>query len=168
MELPRRRNADPQVREIMTGAGSGERLLAWGRLRDGGVVVCTLVALHAPAFGRVPWDRVERAAWSDGVLEVVIKSPAGHQVARLDFAETGQVPTVVRERVQWSVLASQHVILARPEGPSGGAQISARRSPETGEVTWGVVFDPGLDAQDPEWRRAADEAVAALRASLGV
>ena len=63
MRLTRRRS----VPEGLT-LGKGERVLAVS-----GDTVATNTALHFPddtAFVRLPWERVEQAAWKDGLLVV--------------------------------------------------------------------------------------------------
>lgn len=164
-----RRPPDPDVQELLHDA-AGERLLAWGRLTAGDLVVCTDMALRFPPGRRVPWDLVVRGAWSEESLDLVIQAQpgaAGQQV-RLRFDEPGDVPVVVRERVEWTVVASHRAELTHPDGSAGATMLNARRSPETGEVRWAVVFDSGIDARDPGWRAAADEALHQLREQLGV
>ncbi len=167
--MRRRRMLDPRVAAV-TDSVPGEQLLAWGVLVTGDVAVCTTAALYAPDGGRLPWDRVVRAAWSEEFLDLVVQQVSGapSEHRRLRFDDPGDVPAVVRERIEWTVLASQHVELGHPDGRSGGAVLTARRSPETGEARWSVVFDAGLDPADPQWRAAADAALAYVRAQLGV
>ncbi len=164
-----RRQLDPRVAELLGPSGQ-ERLLAWGELTDGTVVACTDLALHLPGHGRVPWDLVIRAAWSDEFLDVVTQAAPGAPSThtRLRFDQPGQVPGVVRERIEWTVVASQRVPLAHPDGRAGAALLNARRSPQSGDVRWAVVFDAGLDRSDPGWRAAADAALGQLRGQLGV
>jgi hypothetical protein len=163
-----RRSQDQRVAELLADT-SGERLLAWGELVDGQVVACTDLAIHIPDVGRIPWDEVVRGAWSEEFLDLVARTVPGARPAqlRLRFQAPGNVPAVVRERVQWTVVASQHVQLQHPDGRTGGAMLNARRSPGSGEVRWGVVFDAGMDPADPGWRSAADSELTALRDSLG-
>lgn len=163
-----RRELDPRVADVMAGA-VGERLLAWGILDDERVVVCTDLAIHVPDGRRIPWDLVVRGAWSEEFLDLLVQLAPGARATqiRLRFDEPGQVPGVVRERVQWTVVASHRVTLQHPDGRSGGAMLNARRSPQTDEVRWGVVFDPGIDPGDPGWRAVADEALTDLRDRLG-
>ena len=163
-----RRRLDPRVAALLEGA-TGERLLAWGELVDGEVVACTDLAIHIPGQGRIPWDLVVRGAWSEEFLDLVVQPAPGQRSRqlRLRFDEPGQVPGVVRERVQWTVVASHRTTLVHPDGSAGDAMLNARRSPQTGEVRWAVVFDPGIDPADPGWRAAADRALADLRDQLG-
>ena len=164
-----RRKLDARVAELL-GPFEAEQLLAWGVLVDGAVVACTDQAIHMPVHGRSPWDLVIRAAWNDEFLDLVLQPAPGapSKQVRLRFDEPGEVPGVVRERIEWTVLASQRVPLAHSDGRVGAAMLNARRSPESGDVRWAVVFDPGLDRADPGWRAAADAALAELRGQLGV
>ncbi|MGB8022664.1 MAG: hypothetical protein WCF04_15660 [Candidatus Nanopelagicales bacterium] len=164
-----RREPDSRVARLLEGV-RGERALAWGELVDGSVAVCTEHALYTGAGARIPWDLVVRAAWSEEFLDLVAQSAPGSSTRqmRLRFRQAGEVPAVVRERVEWTVLASQHADLEHPDGRSGGATLNARRSPESGEVRWAIVFDRGLDTRDPGWREAADRALAELRSRMGV
>jgi hypothetical protein len=163
-----RRELDPRVAELLAVA-QGERLLAWGELTDDQVVACTDLAIHIPEVGRVGWDQVVRGSWSEEFLDLVVQETPGERPAqlRLRFEQPGQVPAVVRERVQWTVVASHRVTLQHRDGRYAMAMLNARRAPGTGEVRWGVVFDPGVDPADPGWRTAADEALADLRERLG-
>jgi hypothetical protein len=171
-----RRQLDPRVAALLDAAGArgpgpgAERLLAWGELADGQVMACTELALHIPEVGRVPWEQVVRGSWSEEFLDLVLAPGAGGRArqVRLRFEEPGQVPGVVRERVNWTVVASHHAPLRHADGRTGGAMLNARRSPADGEVRWGVVFDAGLDPADPGWRAAADAALADLRDQLGI
>lgn len=167
--IRRRREQDPRVVEALAGHDR-ERLLAWGELVDGSVVVCTDWAIYVPAVGRIAWDAVVRGEWSEEFLDLTVQLVAGQraQHLRLRFDEPGLVPPVVRERVQWTVVTSQRAELERADGERGGVQLNARRSAQTGEVRWSVVFDTGIDARDPQWREAADAALADLRSQLGV
>jgi hypothetical protein len=162
-----RRQPDPRVSALLAGTAR-ERLLAWGELDDGEVVACTDQAIHWPGQ-RVPWDLVVRASWFEEFLDLVVQVAPGEpsRQVRLRFDAPGKVPAVVRERVQWTVVASHRATLRHPDGSSGSAMLNARRSPATGEVRWGVVFDGGIDAHDRGWRAAADAALADLRQQLG-
>lgn len=164
-----RRGVDPRVQQALAGS-TDERLLAWGELTDGSVAVCTDKALHFPVDRRVPWDLVVRAAWSEEFLDLVLQEApgAGTHEARLRFDVPGKVPAVVRERVEWSVVGSHRVQLTHPDQRPGAATLNARRSPDSGQIRWAVVFDAGLDPADPGWRSAADAALSQLRSQLGI
>lgn len=167
--IGRRRQVDPRVAEMLEGH-PGERVLAWGVLVDDTVAVCTKWAIFVPGVGRIPWDTVVHGEWSEEFLDLTVQLKPGERPTqmRLRFSEPGLVPPVVRERVQWTVVTSMHLDLDRADGRTGGATFNARRSAQTDEVRWAVVFDSGIDPRDPEWRALADGALAELRDQLGV
>lgn len=154
MRLTRRRS----VPEGLT-LGKGERVLAVS-----GDTVATNAALHFPdgtGFERLPWERVEQAAWKDGLLVVREVGGARHDVR---LAEPGSVPETVRERVTSTVVVSTHVKL-----PAGGVRITARRpAGGGGEPRWALIFDPGLDPGDPGLRAQAEQAMEEIRRQTGL
>ncbi|WP_344839540.1 hypothetical protein [Actinocorallia longicatena] len=147
----------------------GERVLAHASTRGGAHVVATGVALHVPdgggGFVRVPWERVLGATWSDSWLHV--RGDDGEHHVRLDDA--GSVPEVVQERVTATVVVSRHFAL-----PGGGVRIVGRRAPRSkpsaarDELLWTLVFDEGLDQDDPGLRAGAEQLLEALRRQTGL
>lgn len=137
----------------------GERVLAVS-----GETVATDAALHfsdGAAFTRLPWERVEQAAWRDGVLVVREVGGARHAVP---LSEPGSVPETVRERVTSTVVVSTHVSL-----PGGGVRIAARRPARGGgEPRWTLVFDQGLDPSDPGLLAQAEQAMEEIRRQTGL
>lgn len=149
----------------------GERVLAWATCAGdvhGHVIGSDLaMVLVGAEVTRLPWDRVIRAAWSDPVMELLIQpEPAGPtRPMRLVMTDAGRVPLVVRDRVTASVVAQHHVALT---DAGQGVRLLARKEPGSGQVRWIVLFDTGLDPQDPDLRARADAALAQLRTSLGL
>lgn len=146
----------------------GERVLAWAP-SGASSVVATDGALVLPAGAdpeRVPWDLVLRVSWEpDGFVLVSQERPGARAETRqVPVPDLGSLPAVVKERVNASIVVARQVSL---DGERG-ARIVARRTPGSSELRWSVVFDAGLDPSDPALRAAADEALAALRGSLGV
>jgi hypothetical protein len=139
-----------------------EEVLAKGLLVGGDEVQATRLALLVPARDlRVPWDRVTTATWDDPRLRVA----AAGTTYDLELADEGLLPEVIRERVQASILVTEHVDL---RGDSG-ARFSARRPPfGDSEIRWTVTFDPGLDPQDPQLRALAEQELDRLRQTYGV
>jgi hypothetical protein len=137
----------------------GERVLAVS-----GETVATNTALHfmnAGSFSRLPWERVEQAAWKDGVLVVREVGGARHTVP---LEEPGSVPETVRERVTATVVVSTHVSL-----PGGGVRIAARRPARGGgEPRWTLVFDAGLDPTDAGLLAQAEQAMEEIRRQTGL
>lgn len=153
---------------------AGERILGWGRgpdQRDGSptLVAATTDALYAPGYlDRLPWQRVIRAGWDDPVLEVSYTPEratpgVAPRILRVTLTEPGAVPEAVRDRVTGSVVVQQHLALRGTKG----ATVIARRG-DGAQMRWQVIFDAGLDANDPQLRADADAALAALRATLGI
>ncbi len=144
--------------EVQELAGE-QRVLAWAAVDDGWVVT-THDRLLLPGREPVGWQDVVRAAWEDPVLEVQV--PGG--IVRLVLDAPGNIPEVVNERVKASVLVQQHVALIGDKG----VRLVARRKPGDTAIMWRVTFDAGVDPNDPIVRAAADDALAELRASLGL
>ena len=151
--------------EVRAHAG-GRRVLAW-TTSSGAPLVATEHALVLPDGTDVPWDLVLRAHWEPEYVELTAQESAGGRPAvrrlLLDTAP-GVLPEVVRERVTASIVVQHHVELVGERG----ARMVARRTADSTELRWSVVFDGGLDPTDPDLRRRADEALTALRTSLGV
>jgi hypothetical protein len=153
--------------------GAGERLLAWAPLTDGAWVGGTRDALYLPA-GRVPWEQVQAADWDRDenrlrVREVGIwgERRPEHTVMLPESAaqDAARLLQLVRERVTASVLVSRHV---RVSGRRG-VRVVARRAPSgRSEVQWLYEYDPGVDPTDPFARAAAETALAAAKADVGV
>lgn len=143
---------------------NGELVLAEGTLVGGDPVLATASTLYVP--GRdlaLPWERVAAATWEDPELRLVTTGSRETHILTLD--DSGLLPEVIRERVQASILVSEHVQLTA----TGGARFSARRSPTAdAEVRWTVTFDDGLDPQDITLRQLADGELARMRQNYGV
>jgi hypothetical protein len=143
----------------------GERVLTHAATADGGHVVVTDRALHLPGGTRLPWHRVEHARWEETDLVVTGTDRSSH---RATVPEPGLLPEAVKERVTWSIVASRHVRL----GDRGGVRLIARRVPagdgREHDLHWDLVFDDGLDPDDPGLRALAEQALEDVRRSLGV
>lgn len=151
---------------------TGEHVVTWSRspIASGSAfLVATQKALyfddHFP-HGRVPWDAIAKANWDEPMLQLVLQpnGEATPSVVQVQLEEAGQMPTTVRERVTASILLQERVLL---DGDKGALMV-ARKSSDTGEIRWNIVFDSGLDPQNPELRRRADEMVAGLSTQLGI
>lgn len=167
--MPRLGNRLPGSVVAMLGIGPGEKVVAWGTTSDATqstVVAATDRALYVQAVGeRLPWDTIAKATWSDPDLDLVITSPDGRpRSMRVRIDDSRDLPAAVHDRVTASVVVSERVDL----GNGAKALLVARRSGDSGEIGWSVVFDAGLDPSDPALRAAADDALARLRDSLGI
>jgi hypothetical protein len=147
-----------------------ERVLAWGSTdRAGGtqtvVLAATDRALYVQEIGeRIPWEQITKATWDEPVLSVWRLAPDGRPmpVLRVRVEESGDLPAAVRDRVTDSVMVSER----REIGDGAKALFVARRLGD--EVRWTVVFDAGVDFEDPARRAAAEAVLAELRTTLGI
>ncbi len=148
-----------------------ERALAWaataapGRAAGGGWLVATDVRLRctAPELDR-RWVEILGASWDSPALEVKLWTPGGVESVSVHLPDAGVLPQVIRERIMQSLLVQQHVALWGTKG----VRFLARRDPETDEVSWQTVVDPGVDASDPAVAQRITESLAVLRDAYGV
>lgn len=168
MRFFRRDKVTAQARAAFD-AQPGERVLGAAQSTGDhrGWVVATDRALVLGRNARIPWVNIVRASWSSPVMEVVYQevSAGPTTLIRLQMNDPGRVSIVVRDRVTASVVSAQHVALC---DDGSGARMVSRRDPVTGAVTWAVVFDVGLDPNDPDLRARAQAALADLRGTLGL
>jgi hypothetical protein len=175
------RGTPADVRAIVS---PGERVIAWCHDVLDRPVVLTSQAAYLPGpdgHARLEYVDIANVQWQDPVLEVIPAASGATQ--RLELTDPRDVPPVLRERVTASILITARVVLASgagqgsvrvgkaAEGSAGGAgaRITARRGgPDGSAIFWQVVFDPGLDPDDPTLRRLADAAIGELRASTGL
>ena len=177
----RRRFARPPeiVRAVVLASPDpDERVLAWGELvRGEGWLVATSRGLRrvpaglaldaAGGVGVLPWHEVGSARWTataDGggslavvpLAEVEPGVQARQPADRYALADAGELPAVVRRRVDQTVVDSRRSPL-----PSGGAVLLvARRVPGQAEREWSVVFDDDADRDDPTSREVARQKLA--------
>ena len=162
-----RRHALPDaVRRAPVAAG--EKVLAGVVEVDGAVAVGTRDALYVDGH-RVPWETVEKADWSqdDATLTVVEVGSWGERrpVHTIAIGEPGLFLQLVRERVTASVVLQRHV----PVNGRKGVFVIARRPPRGDRpITWVYEFEEGVDPDDPEVRRVAEEALAQARDEVGL
>ncbi len=152
-----------------------ERILAWGTLdRDEGWLVATsrglrTVAVQGEGTGAelLPWHAVGHAKWTTGpaagqaltvtpLAEVEPGVQARQPVRRYALTDAGELPAVVRRRVDETVVASQRSPL--PGG--GGVLLVARRIPGQPAREWSVVFDDDTHRTDPVAREVARQKLA--------
>ena len=180
LDAVRRRFARPPepVRAAVAAAGDpDEDVLAWGALvRDEGWLVATNRGLRlVPTDGAgelLPWHEVGSARWTgtaDGggsftvtpLTEVEPGVQARLPSRRYALGEAGELPAVVRRRVDLTVVDSRRV----PLPDRGTVLLVARRLPGQAAKEWTVVFDDEADRTDPvareQARRRLAEALAA-------
>ncbi|RBY76104.1 hypothetical protein DQ238_18270 [Geodermatophilus sp. TF02-6] len=178
--LRRRFTRPPEVVRavVLASPDPDERVLAWGVLvRDEGWLVATSHGLRRvpadlplPAAGEVgvlPWHEVASARWTatgDGggrfevtaLTEVEPGVQARLPVERHALRDAGDLPAVVRRRVDQTVVASRR----SPLPGRGGVLLVARRVPGQAEREWTVVFDDDTDRSDPVAREVARQKLA--------
>jgi len=149
---------------------NGERILATATSADGSAIVATDRALFVPARSthrRIGWEEVDKAGWDrdDGLLWVLETAPLGSRPHRFTVRvdEPGQVVDAVRERVNATVVISQHVPLVEDRG----IRVVGRRAPGQDSLSWTVAVDQGIDVGDPDVRSAVEAAVRDVRYSVG-
>jgi hypothetical protein len=175
------RPPDPVRVAVLASADPDERVLAWGTLaRDQGWLVATSRGLRIvpPQVTSVvdaevlPWHQVAHAHWTatnDGggsfrvtsLTEVEPGVQARGPEQRYVLTDAGELPAVVRRRVDQTVVASHRSPL--PGG--GGVLLVARRVPGQAVREWSVVFDDDSRRSDPEAREAARQKLADLVAA---
>lgn len=156
----------------------GEKLLAdavaeeahLGGTRDALYVVRRLgTALALEETLRIPWEDVQAADWDaeTNTLRVSEVGTWGEQRTEHVFTlpEPGRLLELVRERVTASVVLQRHV----PISGRRGLRVIARRAPRGDRpISWIYEFDAGIDPDDPAVRQAAEDALAAARADVGL
>lgn len=160
--------------QVVTSSGlrPGERVLAGTETTDGVWLLGTHEALHVvrgSQASRIPWERIERADWDRDRERLVVSEVGefGRVRPRHAFpvAEPGLLLELVRERVTASVVLLRRV----PISGRRGLTVIGRRSPTgAGDVTWAYEFDPGIDPEDPGVMAAAEAALRAAQADLGL
>ena len=175
------RPPEPVRVAVLASSDPDERVLAWGTLaRGGGWLVATSRGLRVvpPEVTSVtdaevvPWHEIGSAKWlatSDGggrfevvrLAEVEPGVQARQPEVRHVLSDAGELPGVVRRRVDQTVVASKRSPL--PGG--GGVLLVARRIPGQPAREWSVVFDDDAQRSDPEAREAARQKLADLVAA---
>ncbi len=93
----------------------------------------------------------------DGVLEELPPRSVRIAVPR-------DLPQTVRVRVERTIASTRHYRLAA----GGGVRVVGRRVPGQDGVGWQLVFDQGVDRDDPAVRAASVEMVRQSRSLLGL
>ncbi len=148
--------------------GRGERVLAAGRLRRGGWVVATNVALHAVDNGeplRRTWDEVAGAVWSDTASMLQVTWADGGRPLTVELvAGEGLLPEVVRERVEASVVLSRRLTVQGRRG----VRVAIRRAHHGADLVTQVIADRGVDLHEPEVAARVRAELADLREQAGL
>ncbi|MEU6791888.1 hypothetical protein ABZ907_09335 [Nonomuraea wenchangensis] len=138
----------------------GERVLTFA-VSGAGHVIATNLALLLPNGTRVPYEEVDKAYWDEQGLTVLTMAGVRHVEP---IPEPRMLPETLRERVNATIVVNKHVDLPG----RGGVRLVARRPPGGEVLGWTLVFDDGLDPQDPGLRAQAEQALEGVRRSMGV
>jgi hypothetical protein len=142
-----------------------ERMLALGDGPAGStVVVASQLGLwvhpdDSSGWRRIGWDRIVKATWADGRLEIVEGDTDADGVVSdrppVSFAldQPRNVPSVVRNRVEASIARTEMVTV-----PGGSGRVVARRVPGVDGLHWTARLDSGTP-----WSVEAQEALARYR-----
>jgi hypothetical protein len=170
------RPPEPVRVAVLASPDPDERVLAWGVLaHDSGWLAATSRGLRVvpPEVTSVddavvlPWHEIAVARWSatgDGggsfavtpLTEVEPGVQARLPERRHVLTDAGDLPAIVRRRVDQTVVASRRAPL--PGG--GGVLLVARRIPGQAAREWTVVFDDDTRRNDPAAREVAREKLA--------
>ena len=166
-DLRRRFTRPPEEVRAAVAADPDERVLAWGVLaRDAGWLAGTSRGLRrvgrADGNDLLPWHEVGHARWAAStegggtfavtpLVEVEPGVQARLPVVRHVLTDAGDLPAVVRRRVDQTIVTSRRV----PLPGRGGLVLVARRVPGQATREWTVVFDDDADRDDPVARETA-------------
>ena len=131
------------------------------------VAVATNRALYLKATGeRIRWDNVAKAVWDEPMmnLTLVADDGQGNGGRIIELGRATDLPAAIHDRVTASVIVSERADL----GDGAAAMLVARRNSDSGQITWSVVFETGLDPKDPALITRAAAELAQLRESLGI
>jgi hypothetical protein len=151
---------------------TGESALAAAADTQGHWYVGTALALLVPeehGWRRLGWEDVERANWDRDSEQLVVVETADfgkpEPTYRAQLANPERLLRLIRERVTASIV----VRFFEPVEGKRGITVSGRRSPHSDdEIVWSVLVDPGLDERSEQVRAAAERALAAAQAEVGI
>lgn len=130
-----------------------ERIVSWADT-DTGAVAASNRGLWVPAYRRIGWELVDKAAWRDGVLSVTEAELVDELLLRdlppihLRLTVPRDLPPTVRRRVESSVVRSEVMPVA-----GGAARFVGRRVPGRDGVSWWARLEPGT--RDTEQTRTS-------------
>lgn len=162
--------------EAVARLDEDERVVSWAPT-PGGAVVATPLGLWLPGVpDRLPWHLIDKATWRSDVLTLTTAVDPGDGVlveqpptsVRLD--QPRDIPETVRVRVEKAIAFTRHHPLPGAEGAGvrRGVRVVGRRVPGRDGVSWQLVFDAGVDRDDPAVRAAASAYVDQARAEVGL
>jgi hypothetical protein len=153
-----------------------ERVVSWAPA-PGGAVVATPLGLWLPGVpDRLPWHLIDKVIWRSNTLTLIpaVDSGGGVLVEQpprsVRLEQPRDIPQNVRARIEKAIAFTRHHPLPGAEGAGvrRGVRVVGRRVPGQDGVSWQLVFDPGVDRDDPAVRAAASAFVDQARAELGL
>lgn len=169
---PQRRPVDVP-REALPDLAPGERVLAVAQEDSAGhwLVLTTYRLLERTAEGLTvlerPWHEVDTGAWDPDLWVLAVSFTdglGGRQWQLKSQTGPGEVPVVLRERTQASVVLLREVDL----GPRRTARVTIRKDLASRELVEQVLVSRGTGGADPELVAAVDEARTDLRTQTGL
>jgi hypothetical protein len=155
----------PKEQSQAVGVRRGEKIIAWA-MGATNAVVATDQALYLDEATRLTWSQITKASWEEPFLDLVIEGNATNATIppriRKQLDNARDLPRAVNAKVTESVVISERIEL----DTGVIAQFIARRDGDA--ISWSVVFESGVDPQDPSLRASADRALTELRAALGI
>ncbi|HEY9390843.1 MAG TPA: hypothetical protein VIR27_13895 [Mycobacteriales bacterium] len=159
-------------RAALAGLPADDRVLTWATLDDGQLMLATRYGLWLPDRDErlLPWYRIVRATWRDGVLGLVeaVEHDPGVMVEspprRYRLVEPRRLPHTVRQRIENSIgyTARHHL------DPTGSVYVVGRRVAGQDGLTWYLVFDADANPDDPLVRARAEELLGQARAATNL
>lgn len=155
----------PKEQSQAVGVRRGEKIIAWA-MGATNAVVATDQALYLDEATRLTWSQITKASWEEPFLDLVVEGNATNATIppriRKQLDNARDLPRAVNAKVTESVVISERIEL----DTGVIAQFIARRDGDA--ISWSVVFESGVDPQDPSLRASADRALTELRAALGI
>lgn len=161
MSLIRRRARIPAPE----GLEPGERVLAAAKTEGGGTFAVTTHRLVVEGEGavRVPWHLVDAGGWRPETDEMWATFVDDHGAGAWVLPDPGPVTMAFRERVQASVLLTEHVSVDRVDT----ARVVLRKDLATGRLSVQTIYREGADPDQPQLREGVAAAVERLAEHVG-
>ncbi len=144
----------------------GERVVASARTADGGVLAVTnhRLVVEGDHPLRVAWHLVDGGGWRPEGDELWASFVDGTGPGAWVLPEPGSVPMAFRERVQGSVVLTEHVVIDRVNA----ARVVLRKDPRDSRLSVQTIFRQGADPELPPLRQGIADAVARLAEHVGL
>ena len=133
-----------------------ERPLAWAQATTGQIVLATPRGLHIVGKSEhrlIGWHEISKGVWRDDILSITESQEVDeHQIIdrapwSLSFTEPGNVPVVLRQRVESSIAATRFYRLSK-----GAVWLIGRKIPGQDGLVWQYRAERGLDVSDEATR----------------